>query len=58
MKVTLAGYNVDKKILEKLPEEIIATPETISAAYAPPFQPSHRFWHEPSFRGRTRLLQF
>ena len=34
MKVTLAGYNVDKKILEKLPEEIIATPETISAAYA------------------------
>ena len=34
MKVTLAGFNVDKNLIDKLPEETIATPETISAAYA------------------------
>jgi flavin-dependent thymidylate synthase len=34
MKVTLAGYNIDKSLIEKIPEDTIATPETISAAYA------------------------
>jgi flavin-dependent thymidylate synthase len=34
MIVNLAGFNIDKSILEKLPEGTIATPETISAAYA------------------------
>ena len=34
MKVILAGFNFDKSLIEKLPEETIATPETISAAYA------------------------
>jgi flavin-dependent thymidylate synthase len=34
MKVTLAGFNIDTNIIEKLPEDTIATPETISAAYA------------------------
>lgn len=34
MKVTLAGFNIDKKLIDELPEGTIATPETISAAYA------------------------
>jgi len=34
MKVTLAGFNIDTNLIEKLPEDTIATPETISAAYA------------------------
>lgn len=34
MKVSLAGFNLDKKLIEKLPEDTTATPETISAAYA------------------------
>jgi len=34
MKVTLAGYNIDKKLIEQLPDRNTATPETISAAYA------------------------
>jgi len=34
MKVTLAGFNLDKNLIDKLPEDTIATPETISAAYA------------------------
>ncbi len=34
MKVNLAGFNIDKSLIEKLPEDTIATPETISAAYA------------------------
>ena len=32
MKVTIAGFNIDKNLIDKLPEE--TTPETISAAYA------------------------
>ncbi len=34
MKVKLAGFNIDKNLIDKLPDETIATPETISAAYA------------------------
>ncbi|MEA2095730.1 MAG: FAD-dependent thymidylate synthase [Candidatus Cloacimonadota bacterium] len=34
MKVTLAGFNIDKNLIDELPEGTIATPETISAAYA------------------------
>ncbi|MBC8385938.1 MAG: FAD-dependent thymidylate synthase, partial [Candidatus Cloacimonetes bacterium] len=34
MKVTLAGYNIDKKLIEHIPDQEAATPETISAAYA------------------------
>ena len=34
MKVTIAGFNIDKNLIDKLPEDTIATPETISAAYA------------------------
>jgi len=34
MKVTLAGFNIDTNLVDKLPEGTIATPETISAAYA------------------------
>jgi flavin-dependent thymidylate synthase len=34
MKVTIAGYNIDKNLIEQLPNKNIATPETISAAYA------------------------
>jgi flavin-dependent thymidylate synthase len=34
MIVKLAGFNLDKNIIEQLPQDIIATPETISAAYA------------------------
>ena len=34
MKVTIAGYNIDKHLIEQLPNKNIATPETISAAYA------------------------
>ena len=34
MKVKLAGFNIDKNLIDKLPEDTIATPETISAAYA------------------------
>ncbi|MBT3169627.1 MAG: FAD-dependent thymidylate synthase [Candidatus Cloacimonetes bacterium] len=34
MKVTLAGFNIDKNLIDKLPTGTIATPETISAAYA------------------------
>ncbi len=34
MKVNLAGFNVDKDLTDKIPQETIATPETISAAYA------------------------
>ena len=34
MKVTIAGFNIDQSLIEKLPKDTIATPETISAAYA------------------------
>ena len=34
MKVVLAGYNIDKSLIERFPNRNIATPETISAAYA------------------------
>jgi flavin-dependent thymidylate synthase len=34
MQVRLAGYNIDKKLIEKLGDDISATPEVISAAYA------------------------
>jgi flavin-dependent thymidylate synthase len=34
MKVKLAGYNIDKSLIETLPEINKATPEVISAAYA------------------------
>jgi flavin-dependent thymidylate synthase len=34
MIVNLAGFNLDKNIIDKLPEGTTATPETISAAYA------------------------
>jgi len=34
MKVSLAGFNIDKSLIEKIPDDTIATPETISAAYA------------------------
>lgn len=34
MKVNLAGFNLDKKLIDQLPPDTIATPETISAAYA------------------------
>lgn len=34
MKVTLAGYNIDKSLIEQIPNEKLATPETICAAYA------------------------
>jgi len=34
MKVTLAGFNIDKNLIDELPKGTIATPETISAAYA------------------------
>ena len=34
MKVTIAGYNIDKNLIDTLPDKNIATPETISAAYA------------------------
>ena len=34
MKVILAGFNIDTNLIEKLSDETIATPETISAAYA------------------------
>jgi len=34
MKVNIAGYNIDKSLIDSLPNQNIATPETISAAYA------------------------
>ncbi|HOD17563.1 MAG TPA: FAD-dependent thymidylate synthase [Candidatus Cloacimonadota bacterium] len=34
MQVRLAGYNLDKQLIDKLDEGSAATPETISAAYA------------------------
>ncbi|MCD4817406.1 MAG: FAD-dependent thymidylate synthase [Candidatus Cloacimonetes bacterium] len=34
MKVHIAGYNIDKTLIDEIPEQSIATPETISAAYA------------------------
>jgi flavin-dependent thymidylate synthase len=34
MQVTLAGFNIDKKLIDKLGNDISATPEVISAAYA------------------------
>ncbi len=34
MIVKIAGYNIDKSLIETLPNQNIATPETISAAYA------------------------
>ena len=34
MKIILAGYNIDKTLIEQLPNQNVATPETISAAYA------------------------
>jgi flavin-dependent thymidylate synthase len=34
MKVVLAGFNIDKSLIEKIPDTQAATPETISAAYA------------------------
>ncbi len=34
MQVILAGYNIDKHLIDKLGTDVSATPETISAAYA------------------------
>ena len=34
MRVIIAGFNIDKNLIDKLPKDTIATPETISAAYA------------------------
>jgi flavin-dependent thymidylate synthase len=34
MKITLAGYNVDVSLTEQIKDKNLATPETISAAYA------------------------
>jgi flavin-dependent thymidylate synthase len=34
MKIEIAGFNLDKKIIDQIPNTDIATPETISAAYA------------------------
>jgi flavin-dependent thymidylate synthase len=34
MIIKIAGYNIDKSLIEQLPNQNIATPETISAAYA------------------------
>ncbi len=34
MQVLLAGFNIDKHLIDKLSDEIAATPEVISAAYA------------------------
>ncbi len=34
MNVKIAGYNIDKSLIDSLPNKKIATPETISAAYA------------------------
>jgi flavin-dependent thymidylate synthase len=34
MKITLAGYNVDASLTEQIKDKNLATPETISAAYA------------------------
>ena len=34
MKAILAGFNLDKTIIDKIDTKDIATPETISAAYA------------------------
>ena len=34
MQVRLAGYNIDKNLIDKLGKDISATPEVISAAYA------------------------
>jgi len=34
MKVLLAGYNIDKELIDTLPNKKTATPETLSAAYA------------------------
>jgi flavin-dependent thymidylate synthase len=34
MKVSIAGYNIDRKIIDKLPENQAATPETLCAAFA------------------------
>jgi thymidylate synthase ThyX len=34
MKVRLAGFNIDKSLIDTLPNQDIATPEVISAAYA------------------------
>ena len=34
MDVKIAGYNIDESLIKKLPDQQLATPETISAAYA------------------------
>ncbi len=34
MQIRLAGFNIDKNLIDKLGEDISATPEVISAAYA------------------------
>ncbi len=34
MKIVLAGFNVDESLIKQLPNQTIATPEVISAAYA------------------------
>ncbi len=34
MKVTIAGYNIDNQLIENIKNKNVATPETISAAYA------------------------
>jgi len=34
MIIKIAGYNIDKSLIDQLPNQNIATPETISAAYA------------------------
>ena len=34
MKVHIAGYNIDKTLIDGISEQALATPETISAAYA------------------------
>ncbi len=34
MKIVLAGFNVDEKLIKQIPNQTLATPEVISAAYA------------------------
>lgn len=34
MKIILAGYNIQKSLIDQLPDKELATPEVISAAYA------------------------
>ncbi|MDP8231310.1 MAG: hypothetical protein P9L91_01435 [Candidatus Zophobacter franzmannii] len=34
MKIVLAGFNIDKTLIDTIPNQSTATPEVISAAYA------------------------